>query len=370
MTSEKREFLKHILCSREDVDAWIAGRAFPFSKYDSELGYLHRDREFQDGIEGSITTYRYDSSGSRRMINYADQECRINTYGNSFTHCDQVSDGETWQEILAAHLCEPVRNFGVGGYSVYQAYLRLQREESRSPAKYIIFNIYDDDHYRNLLSWQRFRFRVTAYSFNSTVPYVKVNPERGEFIECENLCSTPESLYNLCDLDSVFEIFKDDFVFNRKVAQQSQKERKRKGELQLSTYDDLMDTLYTESSLYASMQIVDNVEEYARDNNKKVLYVLSYRFQNIENILAGGSRFDLKFVEYLKNKNLSVVDLMNAHKEDYAEFKGSIEAYIKKYYDIDLFNHYTPLGNFFCAFAIKDSLVSMLEPKPLSYSKL
>ena len=363
MTSEKREFLKHLLCSRHDVDDWIAGRAFPFSKYDSELGYLHRDREFRDGIEGSISTYRYDPSGSRRMINCADKECRINTYGNSFTHCDQVSDGETWQETLAAHLCEPVRNFGVGGFSVYQAYLRMQREESRSPAKYIIFNIFDDDHYRNLLSWHRFRFIVSPYSFLPTVPYLKVNPKKGELIECENLCSTPESLYNLCDLDSVCEIFKDDFVLNRKVAQQKQKERTRKSEICLSAYDDLMDTLYTESSLYASMRIVDKVEKYARDNNKKVLYVLSYRFQNIEKILTGGSRFDLKFVAYLKNNNLPVVDLMNAHIDDYAEFKDNIETYIKRYYN----SHYTPLGNFFCAFAIKDSLVSILEPKPVSY---
>ena len=363
MTLEKREFLKHLLCSREDVDDWIAGRAFPFSKYDSELGYLHRDREYQDGIEGSITTYRYDHSGSRRMINYADHECRINTYGNSFTHCDQVSDGETWQEILAAHLCEPVRNYGVGGYSVYQAYLRMQRKESRSPAKYIIFNIFDDDHYRNLSSWCRFRHRASSNSFNPTVPYLKVNPDKGELIECKNLCSTPETLYNLCDLDSVFETFKDDFVLNRKVAQQRQKERTRKSEIYITSYDDLVDTLYTESSLYASMRIVDKVEEYAQYNNKKVLYVLSYRFQNIEKALTGGSRFDLQFVNYLKYKNLPVVDLMNAHIDDYAEFKDNIEAYIKRYYN----SHYTPLGNFFCAYAIKNSLVSILEPKPVSY---
>ena len=32
-------------------------------------------------------------------------------------------------EYLAAHLGEPLRNFGVGGYGVYQAYRRLVREE-------------------------------------------------------------------------------------------------------------------------------------------------------------------------------------------------------------------------------------------------
>ncbi len=62
------------------------------------------------------------------MSNYKEKSCRINTYGNSFTQCHEVSDHETWQEILAAHLQEPVRNFGIGGWSVYQAYLRMLKE--------------------------------------------------------------------------------------------------------------------------------------------------------------------------------------------------------------------------------------------------
>ena len=85
------------------------------------------------------------------MINYADQPCRINTYGNSFTQCAQVSDGESWQEILAAHIREPIRNFGVGGYGVYQAYRRaMSVEVTDIAAEYIVLNIWDDDHKRNL----------------------------------------------------------------------------------------------------------------------------------------------------------------------------------------------------------------------------
>ncbi len=40
------------------------------------------------------------------------RKARINTYGDSFTECEQVGDGQTWQEYLAGHLGEPVRNFG------------------------------------------------------------------------------------------------------------------------------------------------------------------------------------------------------------------------------------------------------------------
>jgi hypothetical protein len=48
---------------------------------------------------------------------------------------------------MAAHLGEPVRNFGVGGYGVYQALQRLVRTEqiSECAVPYVILNIFMDD---------------------------------------------------------------------------------------------------------------------------------------------------------------------------------------------------------------------------------
>ena len=88
-----------------------------------------------------------------------DDQSRIASYGDSFTQCHQVSDGETWQETLAAHIGEPVQNFGVGGYGVYQAYLRLRRTELdvSGGASYVLFNVYDDDHARNLDAYRLLR---------------------------------------------------------------------------------------------------------------------------------------------------------------------------------------------------------------------
>ncbi|MHC4529090.1 MAG: SGNH/GDSL hydrolase family protein, partial [Planctomycetota bacterium] len=145
--------LREIRYTKDEVDDWFAGKAFPFSKHHPKLGWLLPNRKFKDGIDDSVSVYTYSETGERVMINYADRPCRINTYGDSFTQCHQVSDGETWQEVLAAHLQEPVRNFGIGGWSVYQAYLRMKMEEKKTPAELIILNIYWDDHYRNLDSW-------------------------------------------------------------------------------------------------------------------------------------------------------------------------------------------------------------------------
>src|SRR5207247_1099765 len=128
LDTEAMEYLKRILYTGEDVKNWIQGIGTGYigEKYDGEVGWVHGTASVKHGVDGSTSLYSYDASGARRMIQHADKACRINTYGDSFTHCDQVSDGETWQEILAAHLGEPVRNFGVSGFSVYQAFTRMK----------------------------------------------------------------------------------------------------------------------------------------------------------------------------------------------------------------------------------------------------
>ena len=63
-----------------------------------------------------------------------------------------IDDGETWQEYLAAHLGEPIRNFGVGGFGVYQAYRRLLRtEQTEDGAEYLILYVWGDDHFRSVM---------------------------------------------------------------------------------------------------------------------------------------------------------------------------------------------------------------------------
>src|SRR6266571_3860498 len=89
-----RRYLAGLVRTRQEVDDWLTGRAFPFSKYDSELGYLHRDRRFKEGIEDTICTYTYDKSDARHTIMHAGKPCRVNTYGDSFTCGGQVRGNE------------------------------------------------------------------------------------------------------------------------------------------------------------------------------------------------------------------------------------------------------------------------------------
>ena len=377
-----REYLKKILYRKSEVEQWLAEKAFPFAKYSAEFGWLLRNARFQDGISGSKSVYTYGPLDERITIHYRDQPCRVNTYGNSYTQCHQVSDGETWQEVLAAHLQEPVRNFGVGGWSVYQAYLRMLKEEKRSPAKFIIFNIYDDDHFRNLDSWRNIRVPKHAQFIEPTLPYVAVNMKEGLLEERPNPCPTAESVYNLCDLDWVAAHFENDFALKIMLAHSNAKTKNPEEGyadiLKLATTHGIVtridtakglsqtaDALHRQSAYFASQRIVEKIEAFAKSSNKKLFFVLSYPAQSVSRYLREGVRADQSFVDFMKQSGLPFVDLLDAHQKDFAEFKGGMKDYLAKYW----VGHYTPEGNQFCESAIRPKLIDLLEPKPPAYTK-
>lgn len=373
-------YLRSILYNQQEVDDWLAEKAFPFAKYSSEFGWLLRSGRFLDGVDNSICTYNYGEFGERILLNYADRPCRINTYGDSFTQCHQVNDAETWQEVLAAHLQEPVSNFGVGGWSVYQAYLRMLKEEERNPAELILFNIYEDDHFRNLDAWRNIRVRKHNLFIEPTLPHLKVNLKEGTFSEHANPCPTPESVYRLTDFDWVYETFKDSFVLKIIVAhlnaESGNPTQAFADILQLATthgvvsridsgeaLDRAASDLHRKAAYFSSRPIIDKIEAHAEEHSKKMLYILSYPAQYMARYLENGVRPDQIFVDYLRQKNLPYIDLLKAHEKEFAQFNLSVKEYLERYY----IGHYNPRGNFFCASAIRPKLIEMLDPKPLPY---
>jgi len=354
----RARYLKSILPTRGDVADWLAGRKYPFAKYDPELGYLHIDRDFKEGINGAVCRYRYDRLGARRMLAYAERPCRINTYGNSFTSCEQVSDGQTWQEVLARHLCEPVRNYGIGGYSVYQSYLRMLREERRAPAKTIIFNIFDDDHYRNLVGWQRFKFGVNNISINPPVPYMQVEPTKGTVVYRDNPCPNRKSLNRLTDLDWVTRTFQDNIYLASRLRRLI--DSQAGNPVPATDYDDDILNRY---GLLATNAVIDKVKSFGERTGRKILFVLSYGGYVVQQFIDRGRRFDQPMLDHLDKLQVSYVDLLEAHAADRKQFTLSTGDYVKRYF----VGHYNPLGNHFCAFALVDPLVRLLDPKPASH---
>ena len=123
------EYIRDAAASEEEIDVFLNKASW--AQFDPDVGYVLGNYSPHDGMDGSITISTVRQDGARTSFVYTDRPCRINTYGNSFTQCHQVSDAETWQEYLAGHLGEPIRNYGMGGFGVYQAYRRMLREERR-----------------------------------------------------------------------------------------------------------------------------------------------------------------------------------------------------------------------------------------------
>jgi hypothetical protein len=95
-----------------------------------------------------------------------------------------------------------------------------------------------------------------------------------------------------------------------------------------------------------------------------VLYVLSYPAGYLAQAHEGQQRWDQRMIDFIKAKNLPLVDLGQAHLDEYKQYSIPLKDYLEKYF----IGHYNPLGNLFCAHAIVEKLVDRMDPRPVPYS--
>jgi hypothetical protein len=384
----------------ETVDRFLDPGAPMWAYFHPTYGYLLRDAFVRDGVDGSYTLARYEPTGQRMQINFRGSACRINTYGDSFTQGHQVSDGETWQEVLAAHFCEPIRNFGVGGFGVYQAARRLMEVEPTDlVAEYLIFNIWGDDHFRSIYSWRWLAFppevirSMSGHMFHAN-PWVhaRLDPQTGELVDRENVCPDPESLRKLCDLDFVVDTFGKDDVSVAMLASRTGVVADASGRDPIERLDQIAAMLgdvptdwSTPESVRESARrllhrygvevgkkTIRRVDEFARMRGKKLMVLLSYPVGSVWHACNGTPGFNSTdnidwhpqdFKDLLVELGIPYVDSVRAHVDEYRTFKLSAKEYVDRYY----IGHYTPRGNHFFAYATKDPVRDWLKPAPPVY---
>jgi len=378
-------YLRKSVVDKKTLDVFLDPKQLSWAKFDPITGYRLGNYMPRDGINQSSTISTSQTNGMRTAHAYVDKPCRINTYGDSFTQCHQVSDGETWQEYLAGHLGEPIRNFGMGGFGVYQAYRRMVREEQTDhSAKYLIFYIWGDDHVRSLLRcrhaaiypwWNDDGGRAFHNNFWANV---EMNLQTGQLEEHENLLPTPESVYRMTDPDWIVQALKDDLALNMFMyAQGSVSDVDMKGVRKLATYlefdsrvlDDsqppraLIEQLLNSYAFAATKVILAKAKELADRNGKKLLVVLFDPSRVMKSLVEGKPRYDQVVVDFLSKNQFLYFDMNLVHVEDYKNFKIPFDQYTKRYF----IGHYSPAGNHFFAYAIKDTVINWLDPKPITY---
>jgi hypothetical protein len=398
-----KQYLEKSFVPREVIDHFIQEPGW--AKFDPELGYLLNSSLQADGIDHSSTFSTVQANGARTSYMYAGRKPRINTYGDSFTECHQVSDGETWQEVLAAHLGEPIGNFGMGGFGVYQAYLRMLREERTDHgAEYLIFYIWGDDPIRSLY---RSRWAAIYRGFKAspkTLPAffhanfwsnVEMDLDSGRMVEKEQLLTTKESLYNMTDPQWMVDHLLDDlavqlwaykagssrdldrdkitklaarlnFPFDWSLPDQHAADRKPwPAQNPMTPMQFQTEALLDLYSMRATQFILDKVRAFAAQNNKKLMVVLFDPYRGMVQMKNSGTRYDQEIVDYLVKEGVNYFDMNEVHLRDFKKFNLSWEEYMYRYFN----GHYNPAGNLFFAFSIKDKIVEWLDPKPIPYQK-
>ncbi len=123
------------------------------------------------------------------------------------------------------------------------------------------------------------------------------------------------------------------------------------------------ESLYSAMAFRSSLLILQQLREELSARDKKLLVLLSYSEPAVRRVLTDGTREDEWVLRQLEALGFAFVDALACHVGDYASFAISPDQYVGR-----LFNgHYTPAGNLFFAFAIKDAVVRWLSPPPPAY---
>lgn len=380
------EYLRNSAVPKEELDIFLNENSW--AQFDPEVGYILGNYMPHDGLDDSSTLSTVMQDGKRTNQIYTNKPCRINTYGNSFTHCHQVSDAETWQEYLAGHLGEPIQNFGMGGFGVYQAYRRLlRREKTDKDSRYVILYMWGDDYVRSV-----FRCRYATYykSWNDYGGYmfhgnfwsnIEMDMTSGKLAEQESRIGKREEMHNMSDPEFMYENLKDDLmvqlhlleknIINTDVDTRGLKklaEILNLPEVDFSTIEKMKSTakaLKNKYSFEATKYILKKTSEFCYENGKELMLVHFDPGGVFKPMVRGEARYDQEVMDYIKENNFRFFDMNKVHLEDYKKFNLSMDEYMERYF----IGHYKPAGNHFFAYAIKDKIIEWLNPKPITYQQ-
>jgi len=380
------EYIRDSVPKRKEIDVFL--NELSWAQFDQDIGYILGNYMPHDGLDRSFTLSTVQPNGARTSFMHKGRPCRINTYGNSFTQCHQVNDGETWQEYLAGHLGEPVRNFGMGGLGVYQAYRRMIREErTNHDAKYIILYIWGDDHIRSLLRCRYMLIKGWNQQTNRTEGIgkmfhgnfwsnVEMDFATGKLVEKDSLIQDRQSLYKMTDPDWMYEALKSDLALQmylyknnqiKDIPVRSLKRLSKQLGCQLNfdgtNLRSSVATLLDEYAFEATKYILGKADEFVSANNKELMVIIFDPYRVTKQLLQGGKRFDREIVDFLEESDIKYIDMNLVHVEDFKSFNLSVNDYFKRYF----IGHYSPAGNHFFAYSIKDRIVEWLDPKPITY---
>ncbi len=163
----------------ESLSKLLEGRE-EYLTYSSTLGWTIKPDQNKEN-------YRSNSIGIRSNKEYTfvpqANSIRISTFGNSFTHGDDVQNHETWQEVLhQMHNDLEVLNFGVPGFGLDQAFLRFQHDGAVYQSHVIFIGFMSENIFRHVNIFRPFYHTKTGLPLSKP----RFDIKNGQLILLEN----------------------------------------------------------------------------------------------------------------------------------------------------------------------------------------
>ena len=252
--------------------------------------------------DGRLGIYRANSQGIRADREYPFSPpqgvVRISTFGDSYTHCDDVRNEDTWQvQMEAAGDGLEILNFGVPAYGLDQAFLRYYQDGVRYNSDIVFIGFMSENVNRHVNVFRPFYTPSPYWPF--TKPRFTVKD--GKLHLLENPMYEPSKYYSLLESPEVAlpELGANDFHFNFST-------RYRQGPL-----DFLPSVRLVKMAVHKAMEAGEGSSSIIRDgyyNRDSEAYKITERL------------FD-KFVEQVtKNGSLPIIVLL-PNQDDVARYR-------------------------------------------------
>jgi hypothetical protein len=180
------------------IRSMISGK-MRYEVYDEMLGWtIAKSQTSENGL------YKSNAEGFRADREYSKvkppEKTRVLTFGDSYTHGDEVENQDTWQ--TAAEQKAPdmeFLNFGVPGYSLAQAYLRYRVIAPDYPADFVIIGCMSEDPKRSVNVYYPFRYGRPEHSPSAlALPYISLD-------QAGTLMVNPPAIANLKEYSAFLE---------------------------------------------------------------------------------------------------------------------------------------------------------------------
>lgn len=210
---------------------------------------------------------------------------------------------------------------------------------------------------------------------------IEMDMTTGKLVEQQNRVSTKEDIYKMTDPEFMYENLKDDLMVqlhllghNLVNTDLDTNGLKRLAEILELPEVDFSDTekmkstalaLRKKYSFEATKYILKKAKDFCEKNDKNLMLIHFDPYSVFKPMAKGEARYDQEVVDFIKENDFRFFDMNQVHLEDYKKFNLSLDEYMDRYF----IGHYSPSGNHFFAYSLKDPIVEWLDPKPITYQE-